>query len=82
MSEFNFYTRKKYYCGSCGEPVLLVRRVDEGMVLIHPDTLCELSGKAFAPPTVPLTEIKGRVSEGRFVPEDTPMVRHSFGVRA
>lgn len=82
MSEFNFYTPSQYYCGACGEPLLRMRRIDEGMVFIHPDTSCELSGRAFSPPTVPLAEIKGRVSDGRFVPEGVPapeMVRHTFG---
>jgi hypothetical protein len=69
MSEFNFYTRSTYFCGSCGQPVLWMRRVDEGMVLLHPDTDCKLSGKTFYAPNLPLVEIKGRISDGRFVPE-------------
>jgi len=69
MSEFNFYEQRVYYCAACGTATLWLRRVDDGMVLLHPNTSCELSGKTFHPPSLPLVEIKGRVADGQFVPE-------------
>jgi hypothetical protein len=71
MSESRFYEQRQYVCATCGHALLWLKRSDQAdsFVVFHSDSSCTNSGKAFYPPALTLTEIKGRIVDNAFLPE-------------